>query len=64
MTEQTSADQTSVDHASAEQASAGQPGDGTTEPAEPIADPEEPEVVLHSAEDDGERPWCIGDMSA
>ncbi|MFI6151666.1 hypothetical protein ACIBCA_03105 [Kitasatospora sp. NPDC051170] len=47
-----------------------QPSEGTTEPAEPpepeepTAAPEEPEVVLHSAEDDGELPWCIGDMSA
>lgn len=44
-----------------------QPSEGTTEPAEPeepAAARDEPEVVLHSAEDDGELPWCIGDMSA
>ncbi|WP_156178875.1 hypothetical protein [Saccharothrix sp. ST-888] len=30
---------------------------------EPAAD--DPEVVLHSADgDDGETPWCIGDMTA
>ncbi|MFF1905642.1 hypothetical protein [Kitasatospora sp. NPDC058218] len=29
------------------------------------ADDDEPEVVLHSADgDDGETPWCIGDMTA
>ncbi|MGV9267278.1 hypothetical protein ACWDRR_21750 [Kitasatospora sp. NPDC003701] len=48
-------------------------------PAEPAADlpaaypgavpdlpaDDEPEVVLHSADgDDGETPWCIGDMTA
>ncbi|MFE2728499.1 hypothetical protein [Kitasatospora sp. NPDC059327] len=28
-------------------------------------DDDEPEVVLHSADgDDGETPWCIGDMTA
>ncbi|MFJ9690870.1 hypothetical protein [Kitasatospora sp. NPDC101183] len=44
-----------------------QRSEDTTEPAEPeepATAPDEPEVVLHSAEDDGELPWCIGDMSA
>ncbi|MGW6912679.1 hypothetical protein ACWGB8_02470 [Kitasatospora sp. NPDC054939] len=42
------------------------PSDLPAEPEVPQPDPaEEPDIVLHSADgDDGETPWCIGDMSA
>ena len=40
------------------------PAEPPADDLEPPPEPAEPEVVLHSMDDDsGERPWCIGDMT-